>query len=198
MAPDLQAAKRRLRQSLGAQRRAVARGDAETDAESAARHLLADSSLLAANRVAAYAALRDELPTRALLDGLAAAGKLLLLPRVDPDGRLAFCAVERWADLVRGPLGVLGPPEGSAPIQLGRQDVAIVPGVAFDPEGWRLGRGGGYYDRAFPPDAANPPLLVGFGYEFQVVALVPHGSRDRRMDAIVTERGIRRLARASP
>jgi 5-formyltetrahydrofolate cyclo-ligase len=198
MAPDLQAAKRQLRQSLGVQRRAVTPGDAEAAAESAARHLLADSWLLAADRVAAYAALRDELPTRALLDGLVAAGKVLLLPRVDPHGRLAFCAVERWADLVRGPLGVLGPPEGSAPIRLGRQDVAIVPGVAFDPEGWRLGRGGGYYDRAFPPDAANPPLLYGLGYEFQVVASVPHGSRDRRMDAIVTERGIRRLARASP
>ena len=198
MPPDLQAAKRRLRQSLGAQRCAVARGDAETAAESAARHLLSDSSLLAADRVAVYAALRDELPTRALLDGLAATGKVLLLPRVDPDGRLAFCAVERWADLVRGPLGVLGPPEGSASIQLGRGDVAIVPGVAFDPEGWRLGRGGGYYDRAFPPDAANPPLLYGLGYEFQVVASVPHDSRDRRMDAIVTERGIRRLARISP
>ncbi len=198
MPPDLQAAKRRLRQSLGAQRRAVARGDAETAAVSAARHLFADSPLLAADRVAAYAALRDELPTRALLDGLAAAGKVLLLPRVDPDGRLAFCAVECWSDLVRGPLGVLGPPEGSAPIQLERGDVAIVPGVAVDPEGWRLGRGGGAYERTFPPDAANPPLLYGLGYEFQVVASVPHDSRDRRMDAIVTECGIRRLARASP
>ncbi len=198
MAPDLQAAKRRLRQSMAAQRRAVAPGDADTAAESAARYLLADSSLLAAERVAAYAALRDELPTRALLDGLAAAGKVLLLPRVDPDGRLAFCAVERWADLVRGPHGVLGPPEGSARFQLERGDVAIVPGVAFDPDGWRLGRGGGSYDRTFPPDAANPPLLFGLGYEFQVVASVPHDSRDRRMDAIVTERGIRRLARASP
>ncbi len=198
MAPDLQAAKRRLRQSMGAQRRAVAPGDAETAAESAARHLLADSALLAADRVAAYAALRDELPTRALLDGLAAAGKVLLLPRVDPDGRLAFCAVERWEDLVRGPHAVLGPPEGSVRIQLERGDVAIVPGVAFDPEGWRLGRGGGTYDRTFPPDAAYPPLLFGLGYEFQVVASVPHDSRDRRMDAIVTERGIRRLARASP
>ncbi len=197
MAPDLQAAKRRLRQSMGAQRRGVAPGDAEAAAESAARHLLADSSLLAADRVAAYAALRDELPTRALLDGLAAVGKVLLLPRVDPDGRLAFCAVERWADLVRGPHGVLGPPEGSARFQLERGDVAIVPGVAFDPDGWRLGRGGGTYDRTFPPDAANPPLLFGLGYEFQVVASVPHDSRDRRMDAIVTERGIRRLARVS-
>jgi 5-formyltetrahydrofolate cyclo-ligase len=198
MPPDLQAAKRRLRQSLAAQRRAVAPGDAEAAAESAARHLLADSSLLAAERVAAYAALPDELPTRALLDGLVAAGKVLLLPRVDPGRRLAFCAVERWADLVRGSLGVLGPPEGSARIQLERGDLVIVPGVAFDPEGWRLGRGGGYYDRAFPPDAANPPLLYGLGYEFQVVPSVPHGSRDRGMDAIVTERGIRRLARASP
>jgi 5-formyltetrahydrofolate cyclo-ligase len=198
MPPDLQAAKHQLRQALGAQRRAVTPAAAEAAAASAARHLLADPWLLAAERVAAYAALRDELPTRALLDGLAAAGKVLLLPRVDPGGRLAFCVVERRGELVRGPHGVLGPPVGRAPIPLERGDVAIVPGVAFDQEGWRLGRGGGYYDRAFPPDAVKPPLLYGLGYEFQVVESVPHDSRDRRMDAIVTERGIRRWARGSP
>ena len=198
MAPDLQAGKQRLRESLAARRRAVAPAEAEASAESVVGTLCADPLLAAANHVALYAALPDELPTHTLFARLAAAGKVLLLPRVEAEGRLAFRAVERWADLVRGGYGVLEPPEGSARIHLEAGDVALVPGVAFDPEGWRLGRGGGYYDRTFPPDAANPPLLYGLGYAFQVVASVPHDSRDRRMDAIVTERGIHRVTRSFP
>jgi 5-formyltetrahydrofolate cyclo-ligase len=71
---------------------------------------------------------------------------------------------------------------------LTRNDVVLLPGVAFDRNGWRLGRGGGHYDRAFPPGAESP-WLVGVGYSFQWLAEVPHDSRDRRVDAIVTEHG---------
>ena len=67
----------------------------------------------------------------------------------------------------------------------------VVPGLAFDSKGNRLGHGKGYYDRAFANGAGESPVLVGFGYEFQVVDEVPHGEMDRRMDAIVTERAIR-------
>ena len=83
-------------------------------------------------------------------------------------------------------------------IRPGPGDVVIAPGVAFDAEGWRLGWGGGHYDRAFPPEAAEAPLLFGLAFELQVVESVPHGSRDRRMDAIVTERGIRSVTRVAP
>jgi 5-formyltetrahydrofolate cyclo-ligase len=179
---------------MGARRRAVTPAEAEAAAAAVARHLLADSALASATRVALYASLPDELPTPQLFARLAAA-KPVLLPRWEGEGRLAFCAVARWTDLAPGRYGVLEPPVGSPEISPERGDVVLVPGVAFDAEGWRLGRGGGGYDRAFPPDAENPPLLYGLGYAFQVVASVPHDSRDRRMDAIVTERGIRRVAR---
>jgi 5-formyltetrahydrofolate cyclo-ligase len=60
--------------------------------------------------------------------------------------------------------------------------------MAFDRSGWRLGRGGGHYDRAFS-ESPGDPWLVGVGYAFQWIAEVPHDSRDRRVDAIVTENG---------
>ena len=75
------------------------------------------------------------------------------------------------------------------PLEAG--DLVVVPGLAFDSEGNRLGHGKGYYDRAFASGTGESPMLVGFGYEFQVVDDVPHGERDRRMDAIVTERAVR-------
>ena len=70
-------------------------------------------------------------------------------------------------------------------------DLVVVPGVAFDDDGYRLGHGKGYYDRAFAAELGDAPTLVGFGYEFQIVDAVPHDHRDRQMDAIVTDRKVR-------
>lgn len=139
-----------------------------------------------APRVALYAALPDELPTRPLFEALAAQGCQRLLPRLD-HGALVFVPISAWEELVPGALGVPEPPPSRAPLALQAGDVAMVPGVGFDREGNRLGRGGGHYDRAF---AANAPWLLGVCFQLQLVAHVPHGSQDRPMDAIVTERGI--------
>jgi 5-formyltetrahydrofolate cyclo-ligase len=138
-------------------------------------------------RVALYASLPDELGMRALFEALAARGLAPLLPRM-VGARIEFAPVRAWSDLRRGARGVLEPARGVAPMRLGPGDVAVVPGVAFDAAGHRLGRGGGSYDRAFGT-AAAVPLLVGAGYAFQVRRHVPHESRDRSLDAIVTECG---------
>jgi 5-formyltetrahydrofolate cyclo-ligase len=75
------------------------------------------------------------------------------------------------------------------PVRLRPEDVVVVPGVAFDRAGHRLGRGGGFYDRAFA-NACPGPLRIGAAYMFQICSEVPHGSRDRSVDAIVTECGM--------
>ncbi len=193
---DSRAEKRALRASCSVRRRALSAAERTSAGAAAAGHVLASRECAESDRVALYAALPDEIPTEELFAALAARGKQLLLPRVEPEG-LVFCAAERWADLCPGTLGVLEPPEGSSRIDPGVGDLVLVPGLAFDPEGWRLGRGRGYYDRKFPPGAEGAPLLFGLAYFFQVVAAVPHDSHDRRMDAIVTERGIGRPDHAS-
>lgn len=152
-------------------------------------HLEAWGPFRRANRVALYAALADELPTRACFEALAANGRTALLPRVESDGVLGFRAVTRWEDLQPGRYGVLAPPESAERVVPAAGDLALVPGLAFDLRGMRLGRGGGHYDRAFAASAAGP-LLCGVAYRFQLIESVPHGSHDRRMDAIVTERGL--------
>jgi 5-formyltetrahydrofolate cyclo-ligase len=185
---ELAEEKRRLRAEIGARRRKIAPPDARAAGRSAAARLLDDSRLVLA-RVALYAALPDEMPSRPLFEALADRGIPRLLPRMRPEGGLAFCPVERWEDLVTGGFGVLEP-RGPAQ-RLDPDDLVVVPGIAFDAAGRRLGRGGGHYDRSFPevPRAAGP-RLVGFAYETQLVDRVPCDSRDRAMDAIVTERRI--------
>jgi 5-formyltetrahydrofolate cyclo-ligase len=74
---------------------------------------------------------------------------------------------------------------------LASEDLVVVPGLGFDAAGWRLGQGGGHYDRTFPAELREAgPRLVGFAFDVQLVPRVPHDSHDRMMDAIVTERRI--------
>jgi len=138
-----------------------------------------------AARVGLYAASNGELPTRALFEALGSLSIERMFPRVEGDA-LVWGVVHDWDALVSGAFGILEPRSEAAALRA--NDVAFVPGVAFDRSGGRLGRGGGHYDRTFP-SGAESPWLVGVGYSFQWVAELPCDSRDRRMDAIVTEHG---------
>ena len=188
---DVRAAKRELRLRAAACRRAAIAAHGADVAARVRDHLLADPAVRAAGRVALYAALPDEVATRPLFDALAKANIARLLPRTAPGRLLEFAVVESWAELVPGEYGVLVPAAEAPAVAAKGSDLVIVPGVAFDRSGWRLGRGGGYYDRTFPAASAPAPLLIGMACEEQIVASVPRGSHDRAMDAIVTERGLR-------
>jgi 5-formyltetrahydrofolate cyclo-ligase len=191
---DLEVAKRRLRCEMAARRRGVRRDVLEAAGREVAARLAGCPAFLAARRIAFYAALPDELPTRACFEAALERGCCALFPAVEGERRLVFRPVERWEDLRPGRYGVPEPPKTGPAVRPTKADLVLVPGVAFDADGHRLGRGGGCYDAAFPP-GASAPLLYGVGFEFQVLDAVPHGSRDRRMDAIVTERIIRRMSR---
>jgi len=189
----LAADKRRLRRSLAGRRRSVAPEEAAAAGHVVASVLGERPELRSAARVALYAALPDEVPTRPSFESLRGAGLELALPSPAPGGRLEFRVVARWEELRPGRWDVLEPPSAARCCPLGPGDVVLVPGVAFDREGHRLGRGGGHYDATFPPGEPSP-LLIGVAWSFQVVSDLPHGSRDRRVDAIVTERGWEPLA----
>ena len=172
---------------MEARRRALEPEQAAAAAQAVVPVLLAEPRLQAAPRVALYAALVGELPTRPLLEALAVGGRTTLLPRLRGDG-LEWAEASDWGALEPGARGVLEPAGAAAdPPRVG--DLVLLPGLAFDRRGGRLGRGGGHYDRAFPPGAATA-WLVGVGYAFQVVESVPRDERDRRVDAIVSEAGI--------
>jgi len=169
----------------------VTAADSRRAGELAARALLELDLAKRAERIALYAALPYEIPTRILFDAVIEKAGAALLPRTtDPIG-LEFFAVERWEALRPGAFGVLEPQSDATVVRLQPDDLVVVPGVAFDEAGYRLGHGKGYYDRAFAAELGDSPTLVGFGYEFQIVEAVPHDERDRQMDAIVTDQKVR-------
>jgi 5-formyltetrahydrofolate cyclo-ligase len=194
---ELAARKRRLRASLRRSRPEVPAARALAAAEAVAARVVALPEFGAARRVALYAALSEELPTAPLFERARGAGKRLLWPRL-VEGRLEFAACPRPEDLCPGALGIPAPP-ASLPAEIpGTGDLVVVPGLAFDAAGRRLGRGGGHYDRAFPPGRPGAPLLVGVGYAFQLLEEVPAGAQDRRMDAVITEARLVRVLLPSP
>jgi 5-formyltetrahydrofolate cyclo-ligase len=191
MSSQLVESKRRLRQQMSQLRKDVAAADSARAGQAAAGTLMDLELARRAERIALYAALPYELPTRPLFDAVVEKNGAALLPRTaDPLG-LEFFAVARWEDLRPGTFGVLEPRNDGTAVRLMPGDLVVVPGVAFDEDGYRLGHGKGYYDRAFAAELGDAPTLVGFGYEFQIVDAVPHDHRDRQMDAIVTDRKVR-------
>ena len=152
----------------------------------AARRVAELPAFAGADRIALYAALPDELPTRPLFELARERGLVVCFPRVEgPD--LVFARVGCWEDLVPGRYGVLVPAPEAPRCAPG--SFWVVPGVAFDREGRRLGRGGGHYDRALAAGEARGALRVGLAYEAQVVEAVPVAPHDQPVDVVVTECG---------
>ena len=172
---------------MGARRRALAPALAAGAGAAVAARVEALEVFARARRIALYAALPDEVPTRLLFEAVRRHGKSALFPRQAGD-RLEFAPVERWEELRPGRYGVLEPPPGAAGDA--RADLVLVPGVAFDRRGHRLGRGGGAYDRTFAAEVGEDVVLIGVAYELQLVDEVPHGPGDRRLHAVVTERAL--------
>jgi 5-formyltetrahydrofolate cyclo-ligase len=158
-------------------------------AEAVASHLLAWEPVRRAATVAAYASVATEPGTGPLLDGLLATGRRVLLPVLLPDDDLDWA--EHTGPLARAARGLLqpaGPRLG--PHAVATADVVIVPGLAVDATGMRLGRGGGSYDRALARVPVGTPVCVLL-YDDEVVERVPADSHDRGVTAAATPSGIR-------
>ena len=137
--------------------------------------------LAAARVVMAYYSLPDEVCTHQLLDELTAAGKTVLLPRVLDDGRMELRRYTGPADLQEGAFHIMEP-VGEPFTDLRRIDVALIPGMAFDAQGRRLGRGKGYYDRFLRQLSCR---RIGVYFDFQKVAEVPVGELDIPVDEVI-------------
>jgi len=179
--------KREIRQEMRRRRRALSPAQRTGAGRAIARYVTALRAFREAPSVIGYVAADNEVPTAAILAAAHAAGKRVYLPRLD-GGVMSFAEYERGADLRPGALGIAEPV--GAP--LGERDVAdtfvIVPLLAWDGSGSRVGRGGGHYDRAFA-GATRPACLVGLGYSFQQHAALPRDEWDLRLDWVVSERG---------
>lgn len=164
----------------------------------ALRDILLDQPELAmAGTVAAYASRGDEPGTGSLVYALWKRGTYVLLPRLLPDGDLDWATYEGPDSLAPGAHGILEPvaePRGVAAIAAA--DVVVVPAVAVDLRGVRLGRGGGSYDRALT--RVGPAIMtVAPLYDGELLDELPAEPHDQRVRAAVTPSdGLVRLPRA--
>ncbi|HYD97791.1 MAG TPA: 5-formyltetrahydrofolate cyclo-ligase [Alphaproteobacteria bacterium] len=180
---DPAAAKARLRAEMRRGRAAVP--EPALAAEAAALRLIAALRPGPGRVVAGYAAIGSELQAWPALARAHAAGAACALPVVLGAGQaLEFRRWSPGAPLVAGAFGAAVPPPDAEPVS---PDLVLVPLLAFDRRGWRLGYGGGYYDRTLEAlRAAGPVTAVGFGFSAQEAAAVPHEATDQRLDWIVT------------
>lgn len=193
---DQATAKQTLRSRMRRTRSALARDAAARAAHAAAGHLLAIPELDDAATVGLYAAFDDELDTQPLADGLRARGIVVAYPRIAPPARGLLFHVVHGADALEpGPFGIAQPSAHAEVVAPDQLAILIVPGLAFDDRGGRLGWGKGYYDITLTQ--GSRPLCVGYAHACQLVPEVPLASHDVFMDLVITDAGvIRASARA--
>ena len=179
--------KRPIRKQLLAQRRHCSAEDCLRLSLLIQSRFLASAAYRQAGCIGLYSPMLNEVQTELLARRCLADGKRLSYPRVKGTG-LEFVAVSGLGDLAPGSYGI-PEPTGERLVPYPELDLLVVPGVAFDLSGHRLGYGKGYYDRAL---ALCRPVLerVGFAYEFQVVEQLPADPHDCRLTRLVTEQRI--------
>ena len=146
-------------------------------------------SWIAARWVGGYVALRDELDLSGLLRERLAVGGRVAVPAWDAErGEYVFREIRDWdGDLVPGAFGVREPRPTCGVVDVTWLDFVLVPGIAFDTRGGRLGRGRGFYDRLLAPAIG---VTCGVGMDEQLVPEVPMETHDTRLNLVVVPGGL--------
>ena len=188
-APDIGLARKRLRGEMKCLRAGMGPALRAQLSREACAHMRRLLETLGARRVMAYASIGDELDTWELMAGMLSGGIRVYLPRVLDGSRMAALEVTELSALERGVFGVMTPRlAGEQARDTPELDAVIVPGLGFDCAGYRLGYGGGYYDR-FLPGINAPAISLAFGC--QVLDTLPRAAWDVPVNIIVTETGAR-------
>ena len=181
-------AKAALRSEVRARIAAMPEERRASESAEVVRHLVADATWQGARSVLLFMPLPDEVRVRPLMDAAWAAGKSVALPASDAaTGAYVAKRVRSETDLRAGRFGILEPCDGCPAVPFSALDLVLVPGIAFDRAGNRLGRGRGFYDRmlALSPYAVS----CGVGFDGQVVALLPVEPHDVKLHRVWTPTG---------
>ncbi|HMM21202.1 MAG TPA: 5-formyltetrahydrofolate cyclo-ligase [Selenomonadales bacterium] len=182
--------KKQLRQRMLTRRRGLPASAVLAGSAQIAAHLRDWPIYRRAGTVMLYLAMADEPQTEAMIEDARTAGKTVCVPMLRAEyGMMDAARIDGPDDLITGKLGLRMPDPAKAQlVSPGAIDLVVVPGVAFDAAGRRLGMGAGYYDRFLPQ--AERACRLGLAWSFQVAGAVPQGLYDVTMHYLLTEDGI--------
>ncbi len=158
-------------------------------ARAVTQNFIANIPLKQSDIIAGYWPLKDEIDITLVLEILEENGHSLCLPRIQQhDKDLSFRRYKRGDKLYKHSFGVMEPADLAALLQ---PDVVIVPLLAFDKSGHRIGFGSGYYDRTLRQlQEISEVIAVGVGYDFQQIDRIPSEPHDIKLDCVVTDKGV--------
>jgi 5-formyltetrahydrofolate cyclo-ligase len=193
---NLTDAKKALRATLLAARDALPADARQRATGAIMQRLYGLDAYREANCVLTYMSFGAELDTQRFFDRVLGDGKMAVLPRIDKASKsLTLHRVESHADLVDGVWGIREPRAGAPLVAMTEIDMVLMPGLAFDRAGNRLGYGAGYYDRLLAPVATRKPVRVAAAFDCQVVDAVPVGPGDQPFHILITESQLLQLSR---
>lgn len=176
--------KKELRAQMKRQRTSLSAAERTEQNTAICQRVLQDAAFQQAKTVFCYCATAEELDTRPILEQALADGKRLCLPRTRGKGMMDACEITDLAQLKPAAYGILEPDASCAAIEPAQIDLCIVPCLAADTQGFRLGYGGGYYDRFLPRTAAMRMLLCA---DARVLEQIPKEPFDVSCDLMITE-----------
>lgn len=186
-------AKRALRRRIKGWRDALDPGERDAWSERIAARVLALDDYRKARAVLVYAGFGSEVATGELGRAVLRDGKRLVMPRVGEPGLTLYAVADPATDLTAGVWGIPEPVPTLPAVAPEEVELFLLPGLAFDPGGGRLGYGRGYFDRAL---ADAPGTKVALAFDGQVVEAVPCGPGDVPMDLVVTPTRVIRCGEA--
>jgi len=147
--------------------------------------------IVASSSIMFYVSFRSEVQTETMIKHALAIGKTVIVPITDlKNKRLILSRLENYdEDLAFGTWGILEPrPEKVRPVSYGDIDSVITPGAAFTEDGWRIGYGGGFFDRLL---RESKKKAVALAFEMQILDTIPHNpARDVPVNYVITERRV--------
>ncbi len=180
------AEKKELRQKMLAKRRALSSENTAEMRKALTRRLLSLPQYRKARRILAYLALPGEADLDDFIRAALSEGKEIYVPVCLPEHRMEAGRLHTMDHFIRGPYGLRDLPRGYSRALPGDMDLVLVPALACDRFGARLGHGAGYYDRYLPE--VSPEKRIAVIWDFQVVPQIPTDGFDQNMSGFVTEK----------
>lgn len=151
--------------------------------------IIQDRDYINSETVFLFHSFNYEIETRKLIEHALNASKRVYIPRVEGPVMRIY-QIRDLSNLVKNSMGILEPGDLSKPFDEERIDFILMPGLAFDKKGGRIGYGGGFYDRFLMSlESLDDISKVAIAYDFQVIDYVPMSKHDIPVDRIITERG---------